>query len=333
VISKRVTRRSNQINCDDESSEGLSDNNNSTTNTRRRSTRSTKNVNQQQQDVEIVKPIDNELTEDQNDQKDDQEKEEKNCNNIKTEDLIDVVNIPDVENEKDEEEEEKEEIFNSKDTKSGVHVKETKTEQQQQQQIGAEKEEYLKELECWSCICLLLEDWNSILEKYKQSKKKEDLEISKTIEDNYITEMPSLFQKAEKDRIQRLLAMAPKRQSERLQVKQQHTISSNGYNSTTDDNGTTNGYYSDNLNSSPSKMGLNSGSEMNFERTDEERRLEREKREARQLNRMMRREQQVLTNGAFSENENSQTGSTSSDFNSRNYFLMNKGNKKKFKIF
>jgi hypothetical protein len=84
-----------------------------------------------------------------------------------------------------------------------------------------ELEVYKQELNNWSCVCLTLEDWMSVSEKFKQSKKKLDQDIWKILEENYLPEMPSLFQKAEKERMQRLLALAPKRQSQRLQVKQQ----------------------------------------------------------------------------------------------------------------
>ncbi len=89
-----------------------------------------------------------------------------------------------------------------------------------------EKEEYLKELKNWSCVCLNLEDWQSIYDKYAKSKKKLDIEIAKLLAESYLPEMPGLFQKAEKERMHRLLSMAPKRQSQRLQSKQ--TITSNG---------------------------------------------------------------------------------------------------------
>jgi hypothetical protein len=59
-----------------------------------------------------------------------------------------------------------------------------------------EIEEYKNELKNWSCLCLTLEDWVALNEKYKQSKKKIDQDISKIIETNYLPEMPALFQKA-----------------------------------------------------------------------------------------------------------------------------------------
>jgi hypothetical protein len=87
-----------------------------------------------------------------------------------------------------------------------------------------EPELYKDELKYWSCVCMSLQDWIDLNERYKTSKKKLDHEISSLIEVNYLPEMPALFQKAEKERMQRLLALAPKRQSQRLQVKQQQMV-------------------------------------------------------------------------------------------------------------
>ena len=103
-------------------------------------------------------------------------------------------------------------------------INKNKLERQLNQKKVEELDVYKEELESWSCICMSMEDWVSIGEKYTKSKKKADQEIAKLIEQSYLPEMPALFQKAEKERIQRLLAMAPKRQSQRLQVKSQMVI-------------------------------------------------------------------------------------------------------------
>ena len=79
-----------------------------------------------------------------------------------------------------------------------------------------EKQEYIAELKFWSCICVSLADWTSVYERFAASKKQIDLELASLLEKNYLEEMPGLFAKHERDQIQRQLAMAPKRQSERL---------------------------------------------------------------------------------------------------------------------
>jgi hypothetical protein len=60
------------------------------------------------------------------------------------------------------------------------------------------------------------------------SKKPADTEIASVLAANYLAEMPALFHKYERDRIQRLLAMAPKRQSERLQRHQTSAAATTG---------------------------------------------------------------------------------------------------------
>jgi len=79
-----------------------------------------------------------------------------------------------------------------------------------------EKPEYLNELKLWSCICINLIDWTIVYERYTASKKQGDVDLASLLEKNYLEEMPALFAKHEKDLVQRQLAMAPKRQSERL---------------------------------------------------------------------------------------------------------------------
>ena len=82
-----------------------------------------------------------------------------------------------------------------------------------------EKKEYLDELKYWRCVCLTLDDWQLTQERYMQSKRAADQHIAKLISENYLQEMPALFLKQEKDRQQRLIALAPKRQSQRLLVQ------------------------------------------------------------------------------------------------------------------
>lgn len=79
-----------------------------------------------------------------------------------------------------------------------------------------EKDEYKSELKFWGCVCLTLEEWTTFHNKLQASKKQVDIDLAAVIETNYLGEMPGLFQKYEKEKLQRLLAQAPKRQSERL---------------------------------------------------------------------------------------------------------------------
>lgn len=48
----------------------------------------------------------------------------------------------------------------------------------------------------WNCVCITLEDWNDFTSKYKKSRKKQDQELYRILEENYLNEMPALFPKA-----------------------------------------------------------------------------------------------------------------------------------------
>jgi hypothetical protein len=60
----------------------------------------------------------------------------------------------------------------------------------------AENQQYLDEMKCWRCICLNLEDWTAVFDKYKASKKKPDQELAELLDEQYLPEMPALFAKA-----------------------------------------------------------------------------------------------------------------------------------------
>lgn len=122
--------------------------------------------------------------------------------------------------------------------------------------------------------------------------------------------MPALFQKYEKDHIQRLLAMAPKRQSERLKK----TITDQDGNITTHSN-----YDSEDLDQNrenvPGRIPLTEQ-----EKADDKAMKEQiaRQREERLKQRLLRREMNGNGNGEdWRDEENS-------DFNTRNYFLMQK---------
>ncbi len=207
----------------------------------------------------------------------------------------------------------------------------------QKQPLVEELEIYKNELKYWSCVCLTLEDWNAINEKYKLSKKKIDQEISSLIEQNYLPEMPGLFQKAEKERMQRLLALAPKRQSQRLQSKQQQQKDYSENESSSHMNGnhlvdSDFDYDSDASKPNNNNNNNNGGNQQHIPLTEQER-LKREEiakqREERYRLRLQRLNGEHLLNNT---DENSQSNSSyhshhnnESDFNIKNYFLMHKG--------
>ncbi len=203
------------------------------------------------------------------------------------------------------------------------------------QPLVEELEIYKNELKYWSCVCLNLEDWYSINEKYKASKKKIDQEISSLIEQNYLPEMPGLFQKAEKERMQRLLALAPKRQSQRLQSKQQQQKDYSENESSNHMNGIHHVDSDFDYDSDASKTNNtnNNGTNQQHIPLTEQERLRREEiakqREERYKLRLQRLNGDHLLNNT---DENSQSNSSyhshhnnDSDFNIKNYFLMHKG--------
>lgn len=164
-----------------------------------------------------------------------------------------------------------------------------------------------KELMHWSCLCVTLDDWFEVNERLKNSKKKQDQEIGELIESQYLPEMPALFQKAEREKQQRLQAMQPKRQSQRLQSKQVHSYGENEL---------------DMANDEFSKLP-----------PEEQERLKREQiaraREERLKQRLAKRE--TVPNDSSHNDEISQDAcsvrscdSKSSDFNIKNYYLMYK---------
>ena len=278
---------------------------------------------------------------------------------------IDVVKEESTNQTQQEEEEEK--VENEEPTKTEPQVKkeeevEEKSDDQTektapppppppppQRPLIEEKEEYKQELKNWSCICLTLEDWTKVADAYKKSKKKADQEIAKLLEENYLPEMPALFQKAERERMHRLLAMAPKRQSQRLQVKQQTTTTT-----TTNDSSSANGsqmpksgsglpgsyvdYFSD-YDDEDGPIRVNTSSMSSFssataldEQGEKQRRDEiARQREERLKQRLMRREM-ANYEGILIEDETSQASMVSrsssthnaSDFNITNYILMHK---------
>ena len=87
------------------------------------------------------------------------------------------------------------------DDDKSIKLTESKTDQtdesiKKETPAAVENEQYLEELKCWRCICMSLEDWNQVAEKYRSSKKKADQEIATLIDEQYLPEMPSLFAKA-----------------------------------------------------------------------------------------------------------------------------------------
>lgn len=199
------------------------------------------------------------------------------------------------ENEDGQDEEEEEECFESDED---VDVEQLDT--------NNYEETLKKELKHWSCLCVTLDDWFELNERLKGSKKKQDQDIGELIESQYLPEMPALFQKAEREKQQRLQAMQPKRQSQRLQSKHVHGYGENELEMAND--------------------------EFSKLPPEEQERLKREQiaraREERLKQRLAKRET-VLNDSQNDElSQDAQSvrscDSKSSDFNIKNYYLMYK---------
>lgn len=133
--------------------------------------------------------------------------------------------------------------------------------------------------------------------------------------------MPALFQKAEKERQQRLAAIQPKRQSQRLQSKQHKEYSENES-------------YTESNDESFSQLDLSKLPLSEQERIKKEHIAKQ--REERLKQRLLKRESLTNLNensmnscasNPINQDENSQASENaneSSDFNIRNYFLMHK---------
>ena len=69
--------------------------------------------------------------------------------------------------------------------------------------------------------CLTLKDWEDLTEKYKKSKKKAEKELYETLSDGFLPEIVKMFAEKEREERRRLMLMAPKRTSSRIERKKQ----------------------------------------------------------------------------------------------------------------
>merc|ERR1719402_1806765 len=77
----------------------------------------------------------------------------------------------------------------------------------------------------WSLICETEQDWIDPEKKYKKSKRKQDKELYETLSVNFVPEITKMFLTKQKEEQKRLLMLAPKRTSSRIQVKRVIEIS------------------------------------------------------------------------------------------------------------
>ena len=62
-------------------------------------------------------------------------------------------------------------------------------------------------------------DWEDLTARYKKSKKKCDKELYETLNDNFLPEIVKMFVEREREEKRKLMMMAPKRTSNRIERK------------------------------------------------------------------------------------------------------------------
>ncbi len=68
----------------------------------------------------------------------------------------------------------------------------------------------------WSVVCLTLQDWENLTDKYSKSKKKHDRELYETLSESFLPEIRKMFVEKEREERRKLLMMQPKRASCRI---------------------------------------------------------------------------------------------------------------------
>ncbi|KAL5006822.1 hypothetical protein ScPMuIL_015628 [Solemya velum] len=71
----------------------------------------------------------------------------------------------------------------------------------------------------WHLVCTTLEDWQALAESFKNSKVKCEKQLYQVITDSFLPEIPIILESRERERKKRLLEMAPRRSSNRLEGK------------------------------------------------------------------------------------------------------------------
>lgn len=73
----------------------------------------------------------------------------------------------------------------------------------------------------WQVICFTEEDWHQQARKFKDSTSKVEKKLYRTLTENFLPDLPRLFQEKEALHRKRLLEWLPRRTSTRLDIKRQ----------------------------------------------------------------------------------------------------------------
>ncbi|XP_028174185.1 bromodomain-containing protein DDB_G0270170-like [Ostrinia furnacalis] len=71
----------------------------------------------------------------------------------------------------------------------------------------------------WQVVCFTEEDWTHLTEKFKKATSKVEKELYRSLSQNFLPEIPRLFQEKERLQRKRLLELAPRRTSSRVLQK------------------------------------------------------------------------------------------------------------------
>lgn len=75
----------------------------------------------------------------------------------------------------------------------------------------------------WQVICFTEDDWYQLARKFRKSSSKAERQLYRTLSENFLPELPRLFQEKEVLHRKRLLEWLPRRTSARLDIKRQQT--------------------------------------------------------------------------------------------------------------
>jgi len=126
--------------------------------------------------------------------------------------------------EKKEREKKKEKKLGEKEKGDGEEGESQKVEKMEGDMEEMEEDGDSEEVEkftgpTWSLVCSTEEEWLALADSYKKSRKKQDKELYETIAENFLPEISKMFATKEREEKMRLLMLAPKRTSSRIQVK------------------------------------------------------------------------------------------------------------------
>lgn len=108
---------------------------------------------------------------------------------------------------------------NNTEKENGEKSKEVISEEMEEEDVDMEDpSDYTGPV--WSLVCSSEEEWMALADKYKKSRKRQDKELYETLNDSFIPELTKMFATKQREEKLRLLMLAPKRTSSRIQVKQ-----------------------------------------------------------------------------------------------------------------